>query len=318
MRKKILGVVLVLLMACSFVNAQGTAGKKNIRVDFLVKKLSSAFWTDMVNASQAQVDKYGWKMKVLCPITADSNEEQIQLLEQALLDPPDVFLIAAADSKGIAPAIEEINKAGIPIIAVSAKIIGEGLRYETFVGVQFEDLAVSAAQALCQKLNGKGNILYLQGVTGASSAQDVDKGAYATFKKYPGITVLASEPADYQRQKGMTVTQNLLQKYDKVDGIFAANGESALGSIEAIRQLGRKGIIVTTINSSEELVRAIVDGKLYALADDVSWKVGQQAVVAAKKYLDGETLSKDNFQQPVMVTRDSANLAEYKTKYGIK
>jgi len=323
--KKFLSILLCLVLVTSAIFAQGTEetseeanGKDQIVVDFLVKKLSSAFWTDMVDAAQAQCDEYGYELNVLCPITADSNEEQIQLIEQSLLDPPDIFLIAAADSEGITPAIEEINEAGIPIVAVSAKLLGEGIEYVTFVGIEFKDLAIGATEALCKKLNYKGNVLYLQGVPGASSSMGVDDGAYETFAKYPDITVLASEPANYQRQEGMTVTQNLLQKYSNVDGILAANGESALGCVEAIRQLGREGIQVTTINSSKELIQAIVAGKLYALADDVSWKVGQQGVVCAKKSLDGETLPKDNLQQPVMVTADSENLSEYIERYGIK
>ena len=317
--KKMFMVVFIVALSCSFLFAAGEGESQQsneIRAVFLVKKLSSSFWTDMVEAAEAQAEEYGWNLEVLSPIVADSNEEQIQLLEQSLLNPPDIYLIAAADSKGIAPAIEMINEEDVPIIAVSARILGEGLQYETFVGVEFYDIAKSSARALAERLDGKGNILFLEGVTGASSAMDINRGAQEVFAEYPEITILASQPANYQRQEALTVTQNLLQRYSDVDAIFASNGEMALGAVEALRQAGRSGISIATLNSSEELVRAIDNGEISLTADDVSWKVGQQAVVAAKRVLDGETLPKDSLQEAVIV--DESTLAEYKAKYGIE
>lgn len=297
-------------------NAEGTSGKQvgKKRAILLVKKLSSTFWTDLQAEAKAQCDEYGWTLETLSPTKPDNNEEQIQLLEQSLNNPPDVYLIAAADSKGITPAIEQINKAGIPIIAVSSRLTDPSVQYVTFVGVEFYDLAKQCAEAIAKDCNNKGNILMLTGVTGASSSQDIEKGAKEVFAK-TDMKILASQPANYLRTDGLTVTQNLLQKYPDVDVIFAANGESSLGAAEAVRQSGRKGIKIATMNMSKELVQAIEKGTITLTVDDVSGKVGQEGVVAAMKYFQGETLPKDMLQQGIVV--DKNNLSSYKTKYGV-
>ena len=292
---------------------QDLSGKRAV---LLVKKLSSSYWTELEAAAKEKCEEYGWTMETLCPVTADSNEEQIQLLEQSLLDPPDVYLLAPADSEGITPAIEKINEAGVPIINLATKITGEGLEYVTFVGVEYYDIATSAANALIELLDGKGNVLILEGTTGSQTSTDIKAGADDVFAKNSGITVLDSQPANYQRQEALTVTQNLLQKYPEVDAIFASNGEMALGAAEAVRQAGRDGIKICALNCSEELVQAIADGKIAFTADDVSWKMGEQASVAAMDYFKGVTMEKERMQDAVIVNED--NLGEYKAKYGIQ
>lgn len=292
---------------------QDLSGKRAV---LLVKKLSSSYWTELEAAAKDKCEEYGWTMETLCPVTADSNEEQIQLLEQSLLDPPDVYLLAPADSEGITPAIEKINEAGVPIINLATKITGEGLEYVTFVGVEYYDIATSAAEALVDLLGGEGSVLILEGTTGSQTSTDIKAGADDVFAKNSGITVLDSQPANYQRQEALTVTQNLLQKYPEVDAIFASNGEMALGAAEAVRQAGRDGIKICALNCSEELVQAIADGKIAFTADDVSWKMGEQASVAAMDYFKGVTMEKERMQDAVIVNED--NLSEYKAKYGIQ
>lgn len=285
------------------------------RVVLLVKKLSSTFWTDMQEAAEAKCEEFGWELETLSPTQADNNEEQIQLLEQSLLDPPDIYLIAPADSQGIAPAIELINEAGIPIINVSTKITAEDVEYETFVGVEFYDLAKQAAYAICEKVDNKGNVVCLEGVTGSQSSIDIKQGSEEVFKEL-GMNILESQPANYVRTDGLQVTQDLLQKHSDIDIVFAANGESALGAAEAIRQSGREDIMIATLNMSEELAQAIKDGIITLTVDDVSWKVGESSVVAAKDYFDNVELPKDLMQEGQVV--DATSLDMYEDKYNLQ
>lgn len=293
----------------------GSGDSSGKRIALLVKQLGSSYWTDLEQAVKDQCEEYGWEVETLCPVTADSNEEQIQLIEQSLLDPPDAYILAPADAEGIAPAIEQINAENIPIVCVTNKIAGEDLDYVTYVGVEYVDLAAAAAQELVNELGGSGKILMLEGVTGSSTSQDIKEGADGVFAENSGIEVLDSQPANYQRQEALTVTQNLLQKYQDVDAIFASNGEMALGAAEAVRQAGREGIKIAALNCSKELVQAIIDGTITFTADDVPWKMGQQSVVAVKDYFDGAEVEKERPQECVIVNQD--NLDEYKEKYGI-
>ena len=317
-RNLVLVMMAVLLLVGSVsVFAQGgqeKADNGNVKVVAIVKKLSSSFWTDMKDGIEAQAGEYGWDVEVLCPVN-ETNEEQIQLLEMALLDPPDAFLITPVDSKGIAPVIEKINEAGIPIINFNTKISADDVDVETFVGVEYKQLAITAAEAIAKKVDYTANILMIEGTTGSQTAIDMKEGANSFFAKYDGLKVIDSMPANYRRADSLNVTQNLLQKHADVDVIFACNGEMALGAAEAVRQSGRKGIMIATLNMSDEIAQAIQDGTITLTVDDDSTNVGKQAVVAAKKVLDGIKLPAESMQDGIIVDYDA--LDPYRAKYGI-
>jgi ribose transport system substrate-binding protein len=302
--------------AIAFAASANTDSVGPKRVALLLQKLNSEFWVEIERGVKDKCAEYGWKLDVLCPVVSDSNEEQIQLVEQSLINPPDIYIISPADFRGIIPAIEEINKANIPIINYNSRIMDESLKITTFVGLNKYDLAKQSAEALIQKLGGKGKLLLLEGLTGSQTANDIKNGAMSAFDAVSGIEVLASMPANYLRTDGMTVTQDLLQKFPQVDGLFAANLESALGASEAMRQANRAGIKIATLNISEEGARALKNGTISLIMDDDPYGVGTHSVEAAYKYFSGETLPETINLEGTLV--DESNLEPYEKKYGLK
>lgn len=296
-----------------------TAAGKSIKVSLLVKKLSSSFWTDVEDGVKAACKELGWTLRpTLCPITPDSNEEQIKLLEQDLLDPPDVYILCPADSKGIAPAIQQINKAKIPIINVNTRIIGDGLDVKAFVGVDCRQISNQLSEAMTKYMKEKANMVILQGTTGSQTGIDYYEGAVEIYKKYPGMVILDSQVGNYQRQLGMTVTQNLLQKYANIDMIHACNLEMALGAAVAVEQANRKGIKICTVNMSKEGAQALKDGKISIIADDNPYNVAYTSVKTAKEVLEGKKFTSDIICPATMVQEGTPVAQQYYDKYGIK
>ncbi|MCB7305740.1 sugar ABC transporter substrate-binding protein [Bariatricus massiliensis] len=327
--KKVLSVLLVMGMCVGLLagcgggtgkddkgeNGGETSDKK--KIVFMVKNSNSDFFVSMGEYAKAKAEEYGWECEVLAPIEADNNEEQIQLLEQSLLDPPDAYCIVPADSDGITPAIEQINEADIPIINVNTMFYDEEVEYLTFVAIDNYGMAYECSKAGAELIGGKGNVLILEGTTGSQTSIDRQKGATDGFAEYPDITVLDSQTANYARQEALTVTQNLLQKYPEVDMIWSAAGEMALGAAEAVSQAGRSDEIkIVTINAFKEMIEAVIDGRIALTADDASWLQGETAIECLKKYWDGEELEEQTLIDAVMVTDE--NLDEYKEMWGIK
>ena len=294
-------------------------GDGKVEVALLVKKLSSTFWTDMEQGYKDACEELGWEVRsTLCPVTPDSNEEQIQLIEQDLLDPPDLYILCPANSDGIIPAIEKINEAGIPIINVNTRI-GEGANYLAFCGVDCYELGGLVGESLSEAIDYKGNVVILEGVSGSQTAIDYKAGAVDVFDKYKDITILDSQIANYQRQDAINVTQNLLQKYSDIDAIYACNLEMAMGALVACEQAGRTDILIGTVNMSEEGMQALADGRLYMIVDDNPYNVAYTAVTSYKQYCDGELeLDGNDIICPgTVVMADNENAEFYYDKYGI-
>lgn len=293
--------------------ASGTEGK---HIAFMVKNTNSEYWITMINAVEERCAEYGWTVDILAPIVAESNEEQIQLIEQALINPPDLFCIVPADSAGITPAIEAINDAGIPVINVNTMFFDEEIECLTFVGIENYDAGVTIAEGALELLPDGGNVLLLEGTTGSQTSIDRMAGAWEVFNENPQMVILDSQPANFARVEAMTVTQNLLQKYPDVDLIWSAAGEMAIGAAEALTQAGRSDTVQNvTMNGFSDMIMAYLDGRVTLTYDDAPHLQGSTAIDLAYAYFNGETVDRYNYIDMVRV--DESNIDSYIEMYDL-
>ncbi|GHV47040.1 sugar ABC transporter substrate-binding protein [Synergistales bacterium] len=310
--KKVLSLLFVLLFVLIATESVSDAAAK--KIVFLTKNQTNPFFVEMKDAVERKCAELGWEVKTLYPMTPDNNEQQIQLLEQSLLNPPDLFIITPADSHGITPAIEQINDAGIPIINCNTKFYDPDIKYLTFVAFQNFDGAKLSVETGAKLIGYKGNVIILEGVTGAQTSIDRTDGAKAAIAEHKDLTLLAQQTTNYSRPEALQVMQDFLQKYPKIDLVFGASAEVALGAAEAIRQAGRqKEITLVTINTYKEAIEAVKDGRVTLTVDDQSWKQGEECVLAAKRYFDGETLPPAIMIEGKVI--DSSNAEEFAQKW---
>ncbi|MFY9134773.1 MAG: substrate-binding domain-containing protein, partial [Bacillota bacterium] len=126
------------------------------------------------------------------------------------------------------------------------------------------------------------------GIPGASAARDRGKGFNEVMKKYPNIKIVARQEAGFDRAKGMTVMENILQAQPDIDGVFCHNDEMALGALRAIEAAGRLSAIkIVGFDATDDAIKAVKDGKLVATVAQKPRAMGSMAVTVAKRVLDG-------------------------------
>ncbi|WP_256433494.1 substrate-binding domain-containing protein [Yimella sp. cx-51] len=91
-----------------------------------------------------------------------------------------------------------------------------------------------AAEALSKAIGGKGTVIVLEGIPGASATRDRGKGFKDAVAGMSGIQIVASQTAGFDRAQGLNVTSNLLQSNPDIVGVYAHNDEMALGAIQAL------------------------------------------------------------------------------------
>jgi len=144
------------------------------------------------------------------------NRREIQIIENLCVQRVAVLCIVPVDSKSIVPAIKKANRDGIPVINVDSKIDAAtakalGASVVGFVGSDNFAGGQIAGDFIAKKLHGRGNVAILEGICGLETATLRKTGCLDALKKAPGIKVVASLPADWEREKGMNVFQNILQ-----------------------------------------------------------------------------------------------------------
>jgi inositol transport system substrate-binding protein len=161
-------------------------------------------------------------------------------------------------------------------------------------------------------LGGKGNVCILIGKLDNEGAVKRTEGNEATIAaKFPNIKVLAKETGNWQRDQGMSLTENWLTAYGKnLNGILANNDEMALGAVEALKAAGRTDVFVMGVDAIPDAKVAVGNGSLAATVLQDAVGQGRGAAEVAYAALKGEKKAPITWVPFVLVNKD--NLSRYK------
>jgi ribose transport system substrate-binding protein len=189
--------------------------------------------------------------------TCDTADKQITQLEAFATKKVDAVVILAMESKPVTPAAKKLKEQGIFIVNVDRGFT-EPIA-DIFLAGDNKKFGQMSAEFMAKKLNGKGNILILEGATTTVNTDRVN-GAKEVWAKNPGIKVLASVAADWNQQKAQDVMQTLLTTHKQVDAIWAQDDDMAIGAEKALKAAGRdKGIWMLGGAGMKDIVKRVME-----------------------------------------------------------
>ena len=123
------------------------------------------------------------------------------------------------------------------------------------------------------------------------TSREKSRGFQEAIAEYPDIEILASQTANYDRAEAMSVMENMLQSFDSIDAVYAANDEMALGAAQAIEASGdTSDIFVMGNDGTDEALEAVAEGTLGATNGTPGYIQGYIAVDMAVRALNGEQI----------------------------
>ena len=145
-------------------------------------------------------------------------------------------------------ALVKARNAKVPIIIVDTRVDAKaaadaGVKTETFVGSDNYAGGKLAGEYLVKATGGKAHVGILEGIPGHETGDSRMRGFRDAVKGAAGVTIVASQPANWERDQGFNVFQNMLQAHPDIDSVFACSDLMALGAIEAIAAAGKTGTI---------------------------------------------------------------------------
>jgi len=148
-------------------------------------------------------------------------EAQIAAMDNMIAKGVDAIILNAATPEAFGAVIKRAADAGIPVISFDNVVTAPEAILVNEDQVEF---GATMAQDLAERLNGKGNVVMVNGVPGTSVDQDRQKGAKDVFAKYPDIKVVAELEGDWDSGKAQTVMSDYLATNAKVDGVWVQGG----------------------------------------------------------------------------------------------
>jgi ribose transport system substrate-binding protein len=269
------------------------------RIALVLKTLNSPFFIDMQTGAKKAADGLGLDLVVQAAEREVDVEKQMQIVENLIQTGIKVLLITPSGSREIIPVLAKANAANIPIVIVDTRIdaaaaTAASVKTASFIGSDNYEGGRAAGSELILATDGKAKVGILEGIPGHDTGDSRLRGFKDATKDTPGIKILASQTANWERDQGFTVFQNMLQAHPDIDALFACNDMMALGALEAIAAAGKTGKIrVIGFDAVDDARKAIQGGTMIASVAQFPGEMGRLAVESAAKLIKGEAVEPD-------------------------
>ncbi|MDR2477337.1 MAG: sugar ABC transporter substrate-binding protein [Treponema sp.] len=310
MKKRMFTVIVacILVAVCTPVFAKGgsqsgAGGKPKIAV--ILKTLSSPYWQIVLGGAREAAAKYGYELVELGPPTEDGVTEQINMVED-VISKGEVVGIVFSPSQPPA-AINVMNKAKaakIPVAVIDTPMPETYTDFLTYIGSNNYQIGVLGGQEMLKALKPGAKVTILEGAPGNPAMTERANGAEKVLKD-AGMVIESRQPAYSDRERALSIIQNVIQKGD-IDGVFAANDDQAVGAYRALAQNNKKAVIVG-VNGDQFAKEAVKNGEIHGTVAQDAAGMGFLGVESIYKTLQGQSVEKKIDAPTPVITKSNVD-----------
>lgn len=294
--KKFLLFIGILTMVFGSVSAKGESEKPAtddgaLVFGYAVQDLGNQYWVTAAEGVKSKCDELGISVNVM-DANCDPSKE-LANIEDMILSGVDAILLSPWDADSGSNGVIAANKAGIPVFVLDIGVNDGDI--ETFIVSDNVEGGRMAGEFIAEDLKAGDEVAHIQCQLGYVIPALRGQG-FEEVMKEKNMNIVATQPADSQRSKGMDVMQNILQANPNLKAVFCENDEMALGAIEAVAAAGLTGKVkVVGFDGTDDAVAAINEGRLSGTIAQQPFKMGELGVQAAVDFLDGKTLEETTY-----------------------
>jgi ribose transport system substrate-binding protein len=287
MKSKFLAIVIVLIMILS-VNSFVSA--KQYVIAFSVKTLTNeTFQAAIADGIKKSVEKAGHKFVLVTAGGQTAVSTQVNQIEDLIAKKVDGIILNPMDSKAVIPAMKKAVAKGIKIILVDTPVdrANDSL-YVCYIGTDNYNAGVQAGKKMVQVLNGKGKVLIVRGANGNMAGD----GRVDGFKKGlegSSIKVASEQVGNWSNVDAMQAMENMLQANSDVDGVFSASDVMLDGILQAIKDNGKTGLKIMSVDGSRKGVDLVQSGEITGTMAQFPAFMGESAAKLIIDILDKKT-----------------------------
>lgn len=270
------------LLAAAFGMVFISSAMANETIALTISTLDNPFFVTLKEGAEKKAKALGYELVVLD--SQNDPAKELANVEDVVVRGAKVLLINPTDSDAVGNAVAIANKKNIPVITLD-----RGANKGAVVSHIASDNVAGGKMAgdfIAEKVGKKASVIQLEGLAGTSAARERGEGFKQAVESNQ-FTLLASQPADFDRTKGLNVMENLLASHSSAKAVFAQNDEMALGALRAIKASGKE-IIVVGFDGTDDAVKAVQSGKLAATIAQQPEKIGELGIATADQLLKGK------------------------------
>jgi inositol transport system substrate-binding protein len=296
------------LLACT--GCSGKSGADSIEIVASLHDMTEPFFV----AVRRELDAEASRLHVTVSVEdgQSNSAKQTADIEAAISGGAQGIILAPNDVNALSPAVEEVIKAGVPIVTLDRRVDHTSVKV-AHVGADNVAGGRLMAQWVIDAFPNGARILLITGQLGSSPAIDRTRGIKETLQAAGSkFKIVAEQTATWKREQGLTVTQNVLTSLggESLQAIVAESDEMALGALEALRSSGVSGVKVIGFDATPEALKLVRSGELAATVEQSPKAQAQAALRQLVAYLRDKAPITGASIAPVLITQANVTHAE--------
>ncbi len=270
---KLICLFCLLCLFCSQVQAKADV------VFFNPGKAQESFWGDVDQAMLEAANLFDLKLEIL-----HSNRDRLLMIDQvnALVRSKTLpkYVVLVSEEASASKMLKSLY--GRPVyVALMLNDISKEERARLMQDPHWQKYLLPAvvpdnysigqdsARVLAESMTSESpEVICISGDTLTPASVDRTSGATDFFKSQTQLTLHQVVYANWREDSAYWLTLKMLKRYPKLTGIWTANDHMAFGVLRALEEQGiiaGKDILISTVNTSERVLRLRQQGKITAL-----------------------------------------------------
>lgn len=277
--------------------------QNNVGVDSYQTTYEQAF----IAAAEANPD-----VEVVVLDAGGDVARQIAQMEDLIQQQVDAIIIWPTNGEAVIPAVRKAHNAGIPVVVTNSNIAEQGFDFvASFSGPDNITQGARSAEIMCDKfkemgIEGEARVVQISGQPGYTTAIERQKGFDDRLPEVcPDVTLVETQPGDWNREKSQQVMEAFLVKYDDIDGVYAGDDNMGVGALNAAKAAGREGIIFVGATNFAVGYDAMAAGDYWGSIYQSPVDDAEAALNTAIDLLNGEELPFLNYFDTPKITQDN-------------
>ncbi len=284
-------VAVLMLVGCGRSSTDNAEASGGARIAVIPKGTSHVFWKSVEAGAKQAGEELGVKVIWKGPLKENDRAQQIAIVEQFVTEGVDAIVLAPLDQHALVRPVRAAAAAGIPVVIFDSALAGDaGKDFQSFVSTDNFAGGEMAGRHLASLLDGKGKVVLLRYQVGSASTHEREEGFLKALGAFPDIEVTVdNQYAGATVGEAIQKSEELLDKLNEADGVFAPNESSTAGMLITLRKHQLAGSIAFVgFDSSDELKKGLAAGEIQALVVQNPERMGSEGVRAAVGRLRGE------------------------------
>ena len=304
-------MIRVITMALAFFTAaisSNAADTAKARMAVVISTLNNPWFVVLGETAKTRAEELGYDATIFD--SQNDTAKEAAHFENLIAAGYKAVLFNPTDANGSVANVLKAKAAGLPVFCIDREINSTNAATAQMLSDNYSG-CVKLGQYFVKTIGKEGEYAELLGLVGDNNTWNRSKGFHSVVDRFPGLKLVAQQSGEFDRAKGLEVTESILQAHPGIKAVFCGNDAMAMGAYQALVSAGKdKDVKVFGFDGADDVVKSIAEGKIVATGMQFPKLMARQAAEFADEYIKGKRDFAQKIPVPVdLVTKE--NVGKY-------